>query len=377
MKATAITGAHFFTNPGLLAGALLVALTSLGCSKPKHEAPAPAEKPAQQAKQPESPVAKFADTQKFAALPEMPVPKKNPQTDEKVALGKKLFFDKRLSADGSVACYSCHQDSDGTGGGVPTAIGANEKKLSRHSPTMYNVGYLPALYWDGRAKSLEAQMKGAWAGGNMGVGKDNLETKAQEIIALPEYAADFKNAFPEEAPAADLIAQAISSYERTIVCSDTKFDKYAAGDKGALSDQEKDGLEVFMGKGMCTACHAPPFFSTAYFGKGTFYNVGIGIEGKEEADVDVGRMKVSEKESDWAAFKVPSLRNITKSAPYFHDGHTSDLKAAVRFMASGGYDNKNKTPLMMDKKLSDEEIDLIVAFLGALECGTPLQQPQK
>jgi len=124
-----------------------------------------------------------------------------------------------------------------------------------------------------------------------------------------------------------------------------------------------------MGKAMCTACHSPPFFSSAYSGEGTFFNVGIGTEGVEEDKVDIGRMKVSEDEKDWGAFKVPSLRNITKSAPYFHDGHTSDLKASVKFMASGGHDNKNKTPLMIDKKLTDSELDQIVAFLGALECG--------
>jgi cytochrome c peroxidase len=241
---------------------------------------------------------------------------------------------------------------------------------------IWNVGYLPALYWDGRSDSLEAQAKGAWGGGNMGVGADNLDKKAQEIAALPEYKERFAKVFPDTKIGADQVAAAISAYERTLVCNDTAYDKYAAGDKSALSDAQKDGLDLFMGKAMCTACHSPPFFSSSYFGKGTYFNVGIGTENVPEEQVDIGRMKVSSDEKDWAAFKVPSLRNVTKSAPYFHDGHAKDLKRAVKFMASGGHDNKNKTPLMMDKKLSDQEIDSLVTFLGALECGGTLVPPK-
>ncbi len=275
-----------------------------------------------------------------------------------------------------MSCYSCHQNEDGNGGHDPLAIGAKEKKLTRHSPVIWNVGYLPALYWDGRSDSLEAQAKGAWGGGNMGVGADNLDKKAQEVAALPEYKELFAKVFPDTKIGADQVAQALSSYERTLICNDTAYDKYAAGDKAALTDAQKDGLELFMGKAMCTACHSPPFFSSAYMGKGTFFNVGVGTKDVPENEVDVGRMKVSSDEKDWAAFKVPSLRNVTKSAPYFHDGHVSELKDAVKFMASGGHDNKNKTPLMMDKKLSDEEIDSLVSFLGALECGGTLTPPK-
>jgi cytochrome c peroxidase len=355
----------------------LSAAAFLGCNKPKEAAPAEEKSPAQAETKPEEkkPSGKYVDSLTFTTIGEMPIPKDNPQTAEKITLGHQLFFEKRLSVDGSVSCYSCHQNENGNGGATPTAIGAQEKKLTRHSPVIWNVGHLPAHYWDGRAPNLEAQAKGAWGGGNMGVGADNLDKKAKEIAALPEYKELFKKAFPEEEPSADVVAKAISSYERTLVCNDTAYDKYAAGDKTALTDEQKDGLELFMGKAMCTACHAPPFFSTAYMGKGTFFNVGIGIEGVDEKDVDVGRMKVTEDEKDWAAFKPPSLRNVTQSAPYFHEGHAETLKSAVKFMASGGYDNKNKSPLMTDKKLSDPEIDLLVAFLGSLECGGKLEEP--
>lgn len=359
--------------------ALLVPLTTFAlaaCNKPEPK-PAAEKKQAQ----PTTPVEPKApghqvDSLTFPTIGEMQFPDDNPQTDEKVALGHKLFFEKRLSVDGSVSCYSCHLNEDGNGGKDPIAIGAQEKKLTRHSPVIWNVGYLPAFYWDGRSPTLEAQAKGAWGGGNMGVGADNLDKKAQEIAALPEYKPLFEKAFPEKEINADLVAQALSAYERTLICNDTTFDKYAAGDKSALSQEQKDGLEIFMGKAMCSACHAPPFFSTAYMGQGTYFNVGVGIEGVEEKDVDVGRMTVTKDEKDWAAFKPPSLRNVTKSKPYFHDGHTDDLKAVVKFMASGGYDNKNKTPLMSDKKLTSDEIDSIITFLGALECGGKLEPPK-
>ncbi len=351
--------------------------TLIACNQNKPEPAKQVEKEAKVEKEEPKPAGHHVDSLTFPQMEEMKYPGDNPQSDEKVALGHKLFFEKRLSVDGSVSCYSCHQNENGNGGADPTAIGAKEKKLTRHSPVIWNVGYLPALYWDGRAANLEAQAKGAWGGGNMGVGADNLDKKAKEVAALPEYKDLFKKAFPEEEASADVVAKAISAYERTLICNDTAYDKYAAGDKKALSDEQKDGLELFMGKAMCSACHAPPFFSTAYMGKGTFFNVGIGIEGVDEKDVDVGRMKVSEDEKDWAAFKPPSLRNVTKSAPYFHDGHTDDLKKAVKFMASGGYDNKNKTPLMSDKKLTDEEVGKIVTFLGALECGGSLVEPKE
>lgn len=369
VQARALTLVTLFGSVG---SAALVA----GCEEKK---PAPAPKAASSApaenKQAE-PAAQKVDSLTLPTLPEMPASKDNPQTDEKVALGHKLFFDKRLSGDESLSCYSCHQNEDGNGGKEPTALGAKGVKLTRHSPVIWNVGYLPALYWDGRAATLEAQALGAWGGGNMGQGADNLDKNAKSLLSLPEYAALFQAAFPGETPDKNHVAKALSAYERTLVCGDTAYDKYAAGDKKALTDAQKEGLDLFIGKGMCASCHSPPFFSTAYFGQGTFFNVGVGISGKKEEEVDVGRMKVSEKEEDWAAFKPPTLRNITKSAPYFHDGSEADLKAAVRYMASGGTENKNRSPLLADRKLSDSELDRLVDFLGALSCGGTFEPPK-
>jgi cytochrome c peroxidase len=293
-----------------------------------------------------------------------------------VRLGQKLFFDKRMSVDGSKACFDCHLNEDGTGGHDPLAIGIGNKPLPRHAPAMWNVAYLPKLYWDGRADSLEAVVKGAWGGAGMGIGADNLGKKAAEIGALPEYSAEFERLFPESGASPDTIAQAIASYQRTLFCGDTAYDRFSAGDNSALTSEQKAGWDLFKGKAGCTNCHVPPFFSDAYLADaGAFHNTGIGTEGKAEKDVDVGRMKVSENPAEWAAFKTPSLRNIAKTPPYFHDGSRATLKEAVAFMASGGRKNKNLDPRLQDKKLTPAEIDSLVAFLVALDCGGKLSPP--
>ena len=305
----------------------------------------------------------------------MVIPADNPQTDAKVKLGHQLFFDSRLSKDGSRSCYSCHLNEDGNGGHDPIAVGAGGKVLTRHSPVIWNVGYLGAYYWDGRSDSLEAQATAAWAGGNMGVGKENLGAKAAEIAAVAGYAAQFNEVFPGEGVTPTTIVKALSAYERTLVCDNTAFDRFAKGDAAALDEAQRAGLELFMGKAACASCHAPPHFSIAYGGPGVYFNVGIGTQSASPESVDVGRMSVTKAESDWASYKIPSLRNVAKSAPYFHDGSVADLKGAVRLMAAGGLPNKNLSPLMVDRGLTDAEIDAVVAFLGALDCGKGLEQP--
>jgi cytochrome c peroxidase len=294
-----------------------------------------------------------------------------------VELGRQLFFDKRLSGDGSRACYSCHQNEDGNGGKDPLAIGAGNKPLTRHSPVIWNVGYLPRLYWDGRSGTLEEQGLAALVGGNMGVGKDNVGKKADELAKIKGYKTQFEQVFPGKGVTPETIVQALSAYERTLVCSDTAYDRYAKGDKTQLNPSQKHGLELFMGKAACVACHTPPFFSTAYIVKdGAYFNVGVGFEGKKEEEVDVGRKKVTNAEGDFGAFKVPTLRNIAKSAPYFHDGSKKTLEEAVRFMASGGFKNAHRSPLMTDKQLKDDEIKALVAFLGSLDCQVALAEPK-
>ena len=311
----------------------------------------------------------------------------DPKRKEKIALGHVLFFDKRLSGANDRSCYSCHQNEDGNGGKDPIAIGSGDKKLTRHSPVIWNVGYWKnAFYWDGRAKTLEANVNGAWGGGNMGAapGGDTpekttemLDKKAAEVAKIAGYKPLFEAAFPGTPVKAEHVNNAIAEYMRTLICNDTAFDKYAAGDKTALSEQQQKGLDIFLGKGKCITCHAPPFFSTAMpVDGGAYFNVGIGTKDVPEDKVDVGRMKVTNQPTDWAAFKPPSLRNVTKSPPYFHDGSVAKLEDAVRLMASGGIPNKNKSPLAEDTKLSDAELADVIAFLGALDCPGKLEQPK-
>ncbi|MSR21951.1 MAG: c-type cytochrome [Gemmatimonadetes bacterium] len=310
------------------------------------------------------------------ALGAVPIPATNPMTEAKIALGQQLFFEPRMSVDGSRSCYSCHLNEDGNGGHDPKAIGAQERQLTRHAPVIWNVGYMPRLYWDGRTNDLEAQARAAWGGGNMGVGADNLDAKATEIGQIPGYATQFAAVFGARGATGETVSEAIAAYERTLVCSTTRFDRYQAGETAALNEQEGRGMGVFNGKGGCVACHMAPFFSSQVVNPDeAFYNVGIGIDGVAEASVDIGRQTVSQNAVDWAAFKVPSLRNVARSAPYFHDGSVGTLVEAVRFMASGGYPNKSLTALLANRALTDAEIADVVAFLGSLDCGS-LAQPQ-
>jgi cytochrome c peroxidase len=362
---------------------VLCATSIVGCKKdepkPTEASKEAASRASASAAPAPEPVMPRADEMRLAHdLGPMPSPADNPQTDEKVALGHQLFFDKRLSADGKLSCYSCHLNEDGNGGKDPIAIGANGKKLTRHSPVIWNVGYLGRLYWDGRSGSLEEQGTAAWSGGNMGVGKDGLAKKAEEIGKIPGYKKQFAKVFPDKGATPETIIFAISAYERTLVCNETTYDRYAKGEKSALNESQKNGLELFMGKAACVTCHTPPFFSTAYIVRdGTYFNTGVGLEGKKDDEVDVGRKKVSNVALDYAAFKVPSLRNVSKSPPYFHDGSKATLEDAVRFMAAGGFANSFRSPLLTDKKLNDAEVKAIVDFLGTLDCNKKLEEPKK
>jgi cytochrome c peroxidase len=364
----------------LLAVLLATIVAGVGCDK-KKDAPATGGGSGGAGSGSAAPVAPVITRPSQGALPKMPALElpDDPQRPAKIALGHALFFDTRLSVDGSRSCYSCHQNEHGNGGGDPIAIGAGDKKLTRHSPVIWNVAYFQnSFYWDGRSATLEAQAQAAWAGGNMGVGKEpgKLEAKATELGKVPEYAPMFAAAFPGQAASPDLVTAALAEYERTLLCADTAYDRFAAGDKAALDEAQQRGLDVFLGKGQCAVCHAPPFFSTAMgVDGGAYFNVGIGT-GKPEAEVDVGRASVTKADADWAAFKPPSLRHVSKSAPYFHDGSVATLEEAVALMAKGGITNKARTPLLADRGLSSAELADLVAFLRGLDCAGTLTPPK-
>ena len=312
---------------------------------------------------------KEADTTTIPSPPTgfdaVPVPEGNPITAEKVALGRQLFFDKRLSADGTRSCYSCHVCEHGLTDGKPVAEGALGKVLTRSSPPLWNIGYHTEFYWDGRSPSLEGQAKAAWTGGNMGA---NAEEVVGSLNAIDEYRAQFQDVFAEDATPDNVVA-AISAFERvSLFCGETAYDLWRGGDETAVSDGAKQGAELFVGKAGCGNCHSGVLFTDM-----KYHNVGIGMEADEP---DVGRAKVTKDEADTGAFKTPSLRDISRSAPYFHNGSTATLEEAVDLMLGGGIDNPYIDSENLKKvELTEEERANVIEFLKALDCPCDLTEP--
>jgi cytochrome c peroxidase len=284
----------------------------------------------------------------------MTIPSDNPMTPEKVALGRQLFFDERLSFDGSRSCYSCHVCEKGLTDGLPKAIGAGNKQLPRSSPTLWNIGYHKEFYWDGRSGSLEKQALAAWTGANMGAKADEIVAK---LNALEGYRGQFHKVFQSDATA-DNVVKAIAAYERTIISGNTAWDRFKAGDNNALSQSAWRGWNIFQSI-KCNNCHDGVLFTDQQY-----HNVGIGMDQKEP---DPGRGKVTNRPEDTGAFKTPTLRDIAKSAPYFHDGSAATLEEAVDIMLAGGKPNQylDKKNLQPHKLLPEQREDLL-NFLRSL-----------
>jgi cytochrome c peroxidase len=294
----------------------------------------------------------------------MVVPADNPMTAEKVALGRQLFFDERLSGDGSRSCYSCHVCEKGLTDGLAKSIGAFNKRLPRSSPTLWNIGYHKEFYWDGRSGSLEKQAMAAWTGANMGAKADEIATK---LNGLQDYRAQFQKVFGSEATP-DNIVKAIAAFERTIISGDTAWDRYRAGDASAMNQSAVRGWNIFQAI-KCTNCHDGVLLTDQQY-----HNVGIGMDQKEP---DVGRFKVTNKLEDTGAFKTPTLRDIAESAPYFHDGSAATLEDAVDIMLGGGKPNPylDKKNLQRSNILPDQREDLL-NFLRALNVDCGLKKPE-
>jgi len=269
--------------------------------------------------------------------------------DKQVELGKKLFFDPRLSKSGLISCNTCHNLATGGVDGVASAIGHGWTSNPHHlgSPTVYNSVFNAVQMWDGRFSSLEEQAKGPIeAGPEMAA---PAELVVDRIGSIPAYVEEFKRAFKGEKEPVnfDNMARAIAAFERTLV-TPSRFDSFLNGDSKALAENEKKGLSIFIGKG-CAVCHG---------------GIGIGGEGMQPFPV-VGKFKhagIGDFKGDKDGMvKVPLLRNITNTAPYFHNGAVWSLSEAVRIMGEN----------QLGEKLSDDEISNIVAFLGSLEGKKP------
>jgi cytochrome c peroxidase len=274
--------------------------------------------------------------------------KDNPITADKVALGKLLFFDKRMSKNQDLSCNSCHDVAKYGVDGTPTSSGHKKQHGDRNAPTVYNAGVHVSQFWDGRAGTLEDQAKGPVLNPIEMAMKDGASVE-KVIASIPGYEPLFKKAFPGEAKPItyDNFAKAVGAYERTLA-TPSKFDAYLQGDPKALNDQEKAGLALFMTTG-CTACH-----SGEGIGGGMFQKLGLvaPVPGLK----DEGRAKVTKKDADKFFFKVPSLRNIEKTGPYLHDGSVASLEEAVTFM--GKY--------QLGKDLKTAEVLSLVTFLKTL-----------
>ncbi|HYR41508.1 MAG TPA: cytochrome c peroxidase [Terriglobia bacterium] len=342
----------------ILALALLVLAAS--CSS-TTEKPAPAAQPATPAPKPDA-----------GPLGEMAVPADNPLTPEKVELGKKLFFDTRLSKTGKMDCETCHQPDKGWTDGKVVSERFDGSPNTRHSPTLYNVGYYKQWYWDGRAATLEGQVTAAWRG-QMG---GDPEAVAMTLNGIDAYKADFQKVFNGPATA-DNIPKAIAAFVRTIKSQDSPWDKYQAGDKSAVNDDVVKGFDVFSNsdKANCTLCHLPPLFTDTLF-----HNVGIGFD-KPMPDLGRGKIlgdaaeKAGKKDPDAdtmrGGFKTPTLRSITEHPPYFHDGRAKTLEDAVDLMLKGGIKNPNLDEKLKPRTLKSDERSQLMAFLKSL---TPEQK---
>lgn len=332
-----------------LAASLALALT-LGCQAPAPEA---------------------TFTPDIRPLPAPPAgfeaitaPADNPTSPEKAALGRQLFFDKRLSPDGSRSCYSCHVCENGLTDGKPVAEGALGKKLTRSSPSLWNIGYHTELYWDGRSASLEKQAMAAWTGANMS-GKPEVVVK--QVNALQGYRQQFQKVFGGEAMPENMM-QAISAFERGfLICADTPYDRWRNGDQSAVSDEVKRGAELFVAKAGCGKCHSGVLFTDL-----KYHNVGIGLDA---AEPDPGRGKPANDPKLNGAFKTPTLRDISQSAPYFHDGSVATLEEAVDFMLGGGKPHPNLDPDLKKVELTAQERSDLLAFLKSLDCPCDLTEP--
>ena len=303
-----------------------------------------------------------AAVKRLSQLLPMPSPAANPTTPDKVALGAKLWIDPRLTGTGKMACTTCHVREKGWTDGLALSRRDNGAMNTRHSPTMYNVGYLDTFYWDGRASTLEAQVLAAW---RVQIGADPAKATAA-IAAVPAYFGEFQRVFGAP-PSQESIVNALAAYLRAKVSGTSPWDRHEMGQAGAVSADARAGFEIFMGKGRCLFCHAPPLYTD-----GNFHNIGLEA-GKPVPDH--GRGGVTKRADDMSAFKTPTLRSAAISGPYFHDGSRASLEEAVRYMAFGGGSDAGKSPLLVDTKLSQREIAQLVAFLSSLTSDEPYVRP--
>ncbi|GAB4464179.1 MAG: cytochrome c peroxidase [Burkholderiaceae bacterium] len=327
-------------------------------------------------------------------LPAVPVPKDNPPSAAKVALGRKLFFDRRLSFNGTMSCAMCHVPEQGfTSNELATPLGFEGRSLRRNAPTVLNVAYHPLLFHDGREHALETQVWGPLLAANE-MANPSVGHVVARVRSLPDYRGAFERAFGGRGATMETIGQALAAYQRTLLAGGSRFDRWRYGaDENALSSAEKHGFRLFVGKARCAGCHTVGERDALFTDFG-FHNTGVGwrrvygaperirvelapgvvteIEARalenvsERPQPDLGRFEVTLDPADRWAYKTPSLRNVALTAPYMHDGSLATLEEVVAFYDAGGVDNPGRSPLLAPLGLTADERAALVAFLRSL-----------
>ncbi len=302
------------------------------------------------------------------ALPDVaPAPADNPTSPAKVELGRMLYMDPRFSSTGTVSCNSCHNVMLGGEDNRPVSMGVHGQMGGRSAPTVWNSAFSSTQFWDSRAASLEDQAKGPVVN-PIEMGMSDIEKAMDRVRAIPGYAPYFEKAFGKNAMTVDNAAKAVAAFERTLITPNSPYDRYAKGDKKALTKQQVRGLETFTEVG-CNACHSGAAFNGPTLPVGTpFLNkfpvfTDNAYVAKYSLDKDRGREEVTKKAADRNMFKVPTLRNVAVTAPYFHNGSVKTLDEAVRVMAK----------VQLNRDLNDTQVSDLVAFLGALTGEFPEQ----
>jgi len=343
----------------------------------------------------------LAATAQPLGLPPVPIPADNPQTPDKIALGDKLFNDKRFSSTGEVSCATCHDPNKAfTDSPLTTSEGINKLTGTRNAPTVINSAYFKLFFWDGRSLDMEDQAQHPIVN-PVEMGLVNHDPVLKIVRTDPDYVARFKKVFNKEGTQVTMkeVQQAIASFERTIVSGDSPFDRWHyGGDQKAVSDQAKRGFNVFLTKGRCVSCHTMEQ-DYATFTDNRFHNIGVGINRIQDevpkfapafltakasgADVDkavltnpkaseLGRFAVTETLDEIGSFKTSTLRNVAVTAPFMHDGSLKTLRDVVEHYNNGGITNKNDrvndflSGGIRPLNLTDDEISDLVAFLESL-----------
>ncbi|MEN9303279.1 MAG: hypothetical protein RL264_1708 [Bacteroidota bacterium] len=284
----------------------------------------------------------------------VPFPEDNPTTAEKVELGKQLFFDKRLSVDGSVACANCHRPEFAFTDRLPVSKGVKGQLSTRNSPSILNSGFLKTVMFDAHLKTLELQViVPIQEPVEMG---HNMKVLIPELRKIPAYQSAAKRIFNRDFDAY-VLTRSIAAYERSLVSMNSRFDQYQRGKMNAISKLEKKGWQLFSEKLYCTQCHPAPYFTTFVAENNGLY---------QEYGEDKGRFRIAMDSNDIGKFKVPSLRNITLTYPYMHDGKTATLNDVLDHYSKGGVGHFNQSKFIQPFHLSTQERKALLAFFGSL-----------